>query len=105
MNKENITVGIPEANQPTMAEMFSHLDMNKLHWQGEALDMHLRRPGFENVPQEKLDCWVAEAERKVCIVEAIITKLKREEEYAAKMLDGAHARMELARQMNEQGEL
>lgn len=32
-------------------------------------------------------------------------ELKGEEEYAAKMLDGVHARMELARQMNEQGEL
>jgi hypothetical protein len=35
-------------------------------------------------------------------VDALVAK---EEEYAAKMLEGAHARMELARQMNEQGEL
>lgn len=94
-----------ETKQPTMAEMFFHLDIDKMHWQGAALDMHLRRPGFENVLQEDLDCWIAEAERNVCIVEAIITKLKGEEEYAAKILEGAHARMELARQMNEQGEL
>lgn len=72
-------------NQITMTEMLDHLEMERNHYLGEAADMTLRRPGFEDTPQDQLNRWIAEAEHKAKIVEAIIAKVK--EECATNMRD------------------
>lgn len=70
-------------NQITMTEMLDHLEMERNHHLGNAMDMSLRRPGFEDTPQDQIDRWIAEEEHKAKIVEAIIAKVK--EECATKM--------------------
>lgn len=107
MIEGNITVGIPTAKQPTLAEVIHYLEGEKQLASGDIAECckDMDRPEdkriFENHAEEMLDMAIYQYQ---CLSFAI-TKLKGEEEYAAKMLDGAHARMELARQMNEQGEL
>lgn len=63
-------------NQITTEQMLDYLEMEKLCRKGEAADMTLRRPGFEDTPQEQLNNWITEAEHEANIVEAIINKLK-----------------------------
>lgn len=63
-------------NQITTEQMLDYLEMNRNHHLGDAADMTLRRPGFEDTPQEKLNNWIAEAEHEANIVEAIIAKLE-----------------------------
>lgn len=73
-------------NQITTEEMFDFLEMERNHNLGEAADMTLRRPGFEDTPQDQLNIWITEAEHKAKIVEAIIAKVK-EAECATNMRD------------------
>lgn len=67
-------------NQITMTEMLDHLEMERNHYLGEAADMTLRRPGFEDTPKDQLNIWIGEEEHKAKIVEAIIVKVKEAEE-------------------------
>lgn len=103
--KENIAE--MRAEQPTLTDATNHISCLVL-----CKDDDIRRLGEELTwPEDERSEPDIELEHRLegyrlerkCLAVAI-TKLK-EEEYAAKMLDGVHARMELARQMNEQGEL
>lgn len=79
-------------NQITTEQMLDYLEMNRNHHLGDAADMTLRRPGFEDTPQEKLSNWIAEAEHEANIVEAIIEKLK-EVQYNEEMIQGVQKRL------------
>ena len=76
----------------TMFEMFDYLETQHNRWLGEALDMSLRRPGFEDTPQDQLNIWIAEVEQKAKIIETIIAKLK-EVQYTEAMIAGVKKRM------------
>lgn len=79
-------------NQITTEEMFDLLEMERNHHLGEALDMTYRRPGFEDTPQDQLNRWIAEAEHKAKIVEAIIAKVK-DVQYNEEMVAGVQKRL------------
>ena len=96
---------VNEAKKITLAEAIEYLEeVNKWVLDGiQILSNELEIPHdqrmYDNM-EEGIEGYRYEHQ---CLT-TVLTKLK-EEEYAAKMLNGAHARMELARQMNEQGEL
>jgi hypothetical protein len=104
----NNQIHIPETKQPTLAEVIEYLEFKR----DCALDVLERMTEEFGIPEDEQSCPLFEIEYKIkdsqydhAMLVVAIAKLEHEEEYATKMLDGAHARMELARQMNEQGEL
>lgn len=78
-------------NQITMTEMLDHLEMERNHYLGEAADMTLRRPGFEDTPQDQLNIWIGDEEHKAKIVEAITEKLTVQ--YNEEMVAGVQKRL------------
>jgi len=99
-------IHIPETKQPTLAEVIEYLELKR----DCALDVLERMTEELGIPEDERSCPLFEIEYKIKDSEydhamLVLAIAKLEEEYAAKMLDGAHARMELARQLNEQGEL
>jgi len=92
-------------------EVFTQTEMD-LYWAESDALVAKYWAEWDAKPQEDKDRIEKERQAETAgDVDAMLAAIRKrrdelkEEEYATKMLDGAHARMEQARQMNEQGEL